>query len=243
MSTAVMPLRRSTSCRISSVHGSAPKMPISRLVLARVDALGLHLVEDRQEVRRGHHDDPRLEVHDQLHLPLGHAAADRDDRAAQPLGAVVRAEPAGEQPVAVGHVHRSPGRPPAALIERAITSAQVSRSSRGVAHDGRLARRTAGGVHAADLLARHREHAERVVRAQVGLGGEREPRQVGQRLRSSGVTPGGVEGAPVVRHVLVDPLERVAQPLQLQRLELAGVASGIPNPGVEPAHPPPSAPG
>ena len=32
MSTASMPLRRSTSCRISSVHGSAPKMPISRLV-------------------------------------------------------------------------------------------------------------------------------------------------------------------------------------------------------------------
>ena len=33
MSTAWMPLRRSTSCRISSVHGSAPKMPISSEVL------------------------------------------------------------------------------------------------------------------------------------------------------------------------------------------------------------------
>ncbi len=32
MSTALIPLRRSTSRRISSVHGSAPKMPISRLV-------------------------------------------------------------------------------------------------------------------------------------------------------------------------------------------------------------------
>ena len=29
MSTAWMPLRRSTSCRIWSVHGSAPKIPIS----------------------------------------------------------------------------------------------------------------------------------------------------------------------------------------------------------------------
>ena len=105
MSTAWMPARSSTSRRISSVHGSAPKMPISRTVSPRVDALALHLVEDREEVRRRHHDDPRLEVEDQLHLPLGHAAADRDDGAAEPLGAVVRAEPAGEQAVAVGDVH------------------------------------------------------------------------------------------------------------------------------------------
>jgi hypothetical protein len=32
MSTASMPARSSTSRRISSVHGSAPKIPISRLV-------------------------------------------------------------------------------------------------------------------------------------------------------------------------------------------------------------------
>ena len=33
MSTALMLVRRSTSARISSVHGSAPKMPISSDVL------------------------------------------------------------------------------------------------------------------------------------------------------------------------------------------------------------------
>ena len=32
MSTAVRLVRASTACRISSVHGSAPKIPISRLV-------------------------------------------------------------------------------------------------------------------------------------------------------------------------------------------------------------------
>ena len=36
-----------------------------------------------QEVRRGHHDDPGLEVDDQLDLALGHAAADRHHRAAR----------------------------------------------------------------------------------------------------------------------------------------------------------------
>ncbi len=76
---------------------------------ARVHALAVHLVEDRQEVRRRHQDDPWLEVEDQLHLPLGHPAADRYDGAAEALGTVVRAEPAGEQAVAVGHVHHVAG--------------------------------------------------------------------------------------------------------------------------------------
>ncbi len=148
---------------------------------ARVDALGLELVEDREEVRRRHHDDPRLEVEDQLHLPLGHPAADRHDGAAEPLGAVVGAEPAGEQPVAVGDVadvaRTTAGRPDRAGHHLAPGVDVLP----GVADDGRLARRTARGVHPHHLLARHREHPERVVGAQVGLRGEREPGEVGQR--------------------------------------------------------------
>ena len=68
------------------------------------------------------------EVGDQPHLPLGLPAGHRDDGAAEPLGAVVRAEAAGEQPVAVGdvHLHAGPhaGRAQAAGDE----SAQVLRS-------------------------------------------------------------------------------------------------------------------
>ena len=59
-----------------------------------------------------------LEVEDQLHLPLGHAARHRDHRAAEALGAVVRAEPAGEQPVAVGDVNDVAG-PAAGGADRA----------------------------------------------------------------------------------------------------------------------------
>jgi hypothetical protein len=41
---------------------------------ARVDALPLHLLGDRQHVRRRHHDDVGLEVENQLHLLLRLAA-------------------------------------------------------------------------------------------------------------------------------------------------------------------------
>ncbi len=118
----------------------------------------------------------------------------------------------------------SPARPPAARIERATRSAQVSMSLLRVAHHRRLAGGARRRVHAHHLLARHREHAERVVVAQVLLGGERELRQVGERLQVVGVHALRVEGLAVVRHVVVGALQRRLQALQLQRGEL--VAAG-----------------
>ena len=105
MSTASSAKRSSISARIASVQGSAPKMPTSQRAGARVEALARELVADRQHVGRRHHDDVGLEVLDQLDLALGHAARHRHHGAAEPLGAVVRAEAAGEQAVAVDHVH------------------------------------------------------------------------------------------------------------------------------------------
>ena len=58
------------------------------------------------------------EVLDELDLALGHAAADRHHRAAEPLGAVVRPDAAGEQAVAVGDVHHV-ARPSAGRLDRA----------------------------------------------------------------------------------------------------------------------------
>jgi hypothetical protein len=40
----------------------------------------------------------------------------------------MRAEPAGEKAVAIGHMHDVPGRVPAARMDRATTLAQVSMS-------------------------------------------------------------------------------------------------------------------
>ena len=70
------------------------------------------------------------EVGQQHRLARREAARDRDDGRADPLGAGVEAEPAGEQPVAVGVVDDHAGRTPAIVMQRAISSAQASRSAR-----------------------------------------------------------------------------------------------------------------
>jgi hypothetical protein len=75
-------------------------------------------------------------------------------------------------------------------------------------------------MHAHHLLARHREHGERVVVAQVLLGGERELRQIGQRFAVGGMHAQRIEGLAVMRHMVVGALQRLLQPLQLQRLQL-----------------------
>ena len=189
MSTASMPSRRSISARMPSVHGSAPKMPMRSAVLARIDALALELVGDGQHVGRRHQHDARAEVADQLDLPLAEAARHRHDRAAQPLGAVVGAEPAGEQAVAVGDVDHV-ARPRAGGADRARHQVGPGVDvARRVADHRRPAGRAARGVDAHALLARDREHAERIGVAQVVLGGEGKARRSSSVRRSSGCTP------------------------------------------------------
>ena len=170
-------------------------------VLLRVDALAAEFVGDVEHVGRGDHDDGRLEVADQLHLLFGLPAGHRDHRAAELFGAVMGAEAAGEQPVAVGDVD-DVARPAAGGVDRA--GHQVGPHvdvGLGVADDGRLAGRAARGMDAHHLLARHGEHAVRVVVAQVLLGGEGKPREVGQRPEVVRMDAGGVEFRLVMRHV------------------------------------------
>ena len=173
MSTARMPLRSSTDARISSVHGSAPKMPTSsddargsipwRSISSRI----ARKYDGVTMITRGSKSAMSCTCRSVMPPLTGTTVQP------EPLGAVVRPEPAGEQPVAVGDVDqvaraaaRGPDRPGHDLGP----GVEVRR---GVADHGRAARRTAAGVHARDLLARHGEHAERVVVAQVGLGRER----------------------------------------------------------------------
>ena len=161
----------------------------------------LELVEDRQHVAGRHHDHVGTEVGDQLHLPLGHAARHRHHGAAQLLRAVMRAEAAGEQAIAIGDVHDH-ARPPAGGMDRARHHMRPGLDVlRGVADDGRLAGGAGRGVHAHQLLARHGEHAERIVRAQVLLGGERELRDVVECAEIVRMHAGAIERGAVVRHV------------------------------------------
>src|SRR5262249_19683890 len=102
-------------------------------------------------------DDVGLEIEDQLHLPFGHAAGDWDDGAAEPLGAVVHAETAGEQAVTHGDVDNHT-RPSTAGAERARNDVGPDvEIALGETHHGRLARSAGRGMNARDLLAWHRE--------------------------------------------------------------------------------------
>ena len=59
-------------------HGKGPRLGAEDAHLERrlawIKALLAELIKDGEHVARGHHNDVRLEVADQLHLSLGHAA-------------------------------------------------------------------------------------------------------------------------------------------------------------------------
>ena len=97
--------RVSISARMPSPQGSAPKMPTFKLTSSAGRALAPELIENGEHVARRHHDDVGREIADQLHLLFGLSARHRNDSAARRFGAVVRAQPAGKQSVAVGDVH------------------------------------------------------------------------------------------------------------------------------------------
>ena len=69
-------------------------------------------------------------------------------------------------------------------------------------------------------LARHGEQAKGVGGAQVGLAGEGEFRKIGERLEVVRRDAPGVEGAAIVRDVIVDLAQRLAQARQLQARDL-----------------------
>ena len=86
--------------------------------LTRIETNLAKLVENRQQIGGRDHDDTRFEILDQRHLALGHAARHRHHGRTQPFGPVMGAQPPGEQPVAIGHMHHVAG-PAATGINRA----------------------------------------------------------------------------------------------------------------------------
>jgi hypothetical protein len=86
-------------------HGISPRFGATHSNLDRappgIEALSVKFVEDREHVAWRDEDDIWLEIGDQAHLSLGHAAGNRHNRHAEPLGTIMKADPAGEQAVAV----------------------------------------------------------------------------------------------------------------------------------------------
>ena len=177
----------------------------------------LNSSENRQHVARRHRDDIRLEIVDQLHLPLGHAAGDRNHRAAELFGAVMHAESAGEQAIAIGIVNDH-SRAAAGGADRARHHVRpdIDIALR-VTHHDRLARGARGRVDPDQFFARHREHVEGIVVPKVSLHREREFAEIGELPEIGWMHAGRIECLPVMRDVVVGVLERPRETLGLQR--------------------------
>ena len=80
-------------------------------------------------------------------------------------------------------------------------------------------------MDAHDLLARHGEHAERVVGAQIVLGGEGKTAQVVEVVQVIGMHPGAFEREPVMRDFVVGKPNRCPQTGQLQCGDLVAAGS------------------
>ena len=178
--------RRRCRSRATSSPGRCPGAPSPRRSPACSDGVTMMM--------------SRLEIRDQLDLLFGLAAADIGMTvSAELLRAIVRAEAAGEKAVAVAiWTCRRRGRRPRG-------SNAPSRSPR-CRCPSPYSRRpsacpscptTRGCATTCSL--RHREHAERIVVAQVLLGREREIREIGEDLQVVGMHAGRVELAPIVR--------------------------------------------
>ena len=196
--------------------GLGPEDADLKRAFARVHAPAAVFVQDRQHVRRRDHDDARLEILDQCHLPFGHPARDRHHGAAQTFGTVMRAKPPGEQSIAVGHmadVARTPARGPDGPRNQVRPIVDIAL---GIADHGRLAGRAGRGMDADQLLARDGEHAEGIVVAQILLVGEGELRQISQRMQVFGMHARLVETLAVEGRVLIGVLQRPLHAVELQ---------------------------
>ena len=96
-------------------HGLGPRLGAEQRV-AEAELVGRHSalakgLRERQRVARRARYYVRPEILDQHQLALGEAARDGNDRQTQPLAAVMKPEPAGEEPVAVRVVQEHPGLP------------------------------------------------------------------------------------------------------------------------------------
>ncbi|HTD60072.1 MAG TPA: hypothetical protein VK679_05430, partial [Gemmatimonadaceae bacterium] len=179
--------------------------------LRRIDTEPHELVENREHVARRHHDDVGLEIGNELHLPLRHAARDGHHRAAEPLGPIVCTEPASKEPVAIRDMHDHPrsatggsNRPRHELGPRIDVAPRVS-------DDGRLSSRAGRRVNAHDLIPRDGEHAKGIIGTQIVLGRKRKPSQILYLPEISGMHASGVEGTAIMRHIGVGVVERRGQ--------------------------------
>ena len=186
---------------------------------AEIDAHAGGDLRDIQRVGRCGAQHVGFEVLQQNDLPLGHAAGNRHHGAAEPLGAVMRAEAAGEEPIAVSVVD-DVARQRAGGGERSRHEIRPAiEIALGITDHRRLAGCSRRGVNTQDIFSRHREHAEGVIFAKVRLQREWKTRDIGRRFQIGRRHLRGVEFLAVMRHMGISPLEGLSQTGRLQLAE------------------------
>ena len=85
-------------------------------------------------------------------------------------------------------------------------------------------------MYARHALERHGEKIERIGGAQIRFGGERESGQIGERAQVVGTHAARLEALAVGGIIGVGMMQRGAQALELQRLELAAPHARAPAP-------------
>ena len=179
--------------RLGAEHGD-----LQADLVRRHAALGEGLSEGQRVARRAG-DHIGAEILDERQLPFGHPSRDWDDRHSQAFAAVVEAEAAGEQAVAVGVVEGHPGLG-AGRRERARHDARKDVEVMvGVGDDGGLSGRPRRSGDAPQPFPRHRDAPERVRVAQVVLPREGQRAQFTERVD-------GREGAQPFELQLLQPL-------------------------------------
>ena len=160
------------------------------------------------------------EVADELQVLLRVARAGGDDRGAEVLHAIVCAQAAREQAVAVGHGED--------VVARDAVGCQAARHALAphadilarVAHDGGVTRGAAAGVHADDLALRRCLQAEGVVIAQVLFGGEGQLLDVLDGLYVIGADVQLLQLVAVEGHIMIHILHDLVETFALERAHL-----------------------
>jgi len=204
----------------AAAHGLRPRLGAkdagAQGQVLELDARLRRLVNQVEKVAGGAADgrDAKILHHHQLAGRV--APGNRDDRCAQRLGAVVRAQPAGEQAVAIGILDD------VALVQPAGGQAAQHDIGPnlhillGVGDDNGLARGAAGGVQPHDLPHRAGKQAKGIRVAQIVLPGERQLGQVVQRLHVPGSQVAFLHALAEQGDAVVGALDRGFQPLELQ---------------------------
>ena len=199
--------------------GLGPENTDAKRRFGGIQALALEFVGDRQHVGGRNHDDAGREVVDQADLPRRHAAGGRYHRTAQPLRAVMGAEAAGKEAVAIGHMGDVPrtaaGGPDGTGHQIGPDLDVPPRISHHRGPPGGPAR----SMDTHEFPPGDGEKPEGIARPQVFLLSEWQPGDIRGQIQIFRVEAQGIEPGAVMRHVLVGTANRMAEAVRLKRRE------------------------